>query len=225
MSKCLYCGAEITEKSHNVNCTRKFCNRDCYRSYHGITPKQYGTSTCLYCGKEFQETRDRPNLFCSKRCAAIYRGVTNALERSERNEVNPETLELLKKAQEEVERLAYVLNHEKRCSYCGTWFFPRGTRCYCSDQCASRADNQKRDSRLTRNGKADYSITLPRVYDRCGGICQMCGKQLTFNCDPNSDDYPSIDHIRPISKGGLHVWTNVQLLCRRCNTQKGAKFG
>ncbi len=32
----------------------------------------------------------------------------------------------------------------------------------------------------------------------------------------------TLDHILPKSKGGTTRWENVQLLCERCNTAKGA---
>ena len=35
--------------------------------------------------------------------------------------------------------------------------------------------------------------------------------------------YPSIDHVKPISKGGLHEWGNVQLAHFSCNSKKGDK--
>lgn len=31
----------------------------------------------------------------------------------------------------------------------------------------------------------------------------------------------SIDHIRPLSKGGTHTWDNVQLAHLKCNIKKG----
>ena len=39
----------------------------------------------------------------------------------------------------------------------------------------------------------------------------------TVICGPM---YPSIDHIYPVSKGGMHAWNNVQLAHRKCNTYK-----
>jgi 5-methylcytosine-specific restriction endonuclease McrA len=42
--------------------------------------------------------------------------------------------------------------------------------------------------------------------------CGYCGHKAT-----------TIDHIRPRSKGGKHVWENVVACCRPCNQKKGNK--
>ena len=56
---------------------------------------------------------------------------------------------------------------------------------------------------------------------------QEATKQETPPC-PACDrspglDYMEVDHIIPRSRGGEHVWTNVQLLCGPCNRSKGNK--
>ena len=45
--------------------------------------------------------------------------------------------------------------------------------------------------------------------------CKYCGTDII-------DNY-HIDHIYPISKGGLHDITNLQLICPTCNMSKGNK--
>lgn len=221
MGNCLYCGAELTQKSHN-NRTRKYCNINCYRRAVGC--KEYVNAYCLNCGKVFRETRERPNTFCSKSCSSIYHGKIKAIEKSENDQVNPDTYKRFIEATEKVKRLAEMMERERRCGYCGKWFEPVGTVKYCSDECARKADNIRRDHRLTRNGPADYSITLPRLFDRDKGVCQLCGKHLDLSGDPNCEDYPSIDHVKPINKGGLHIWSNVQLACRKCNVLKSDQW-
>lgn len=39
-----------------------------------------------------------------------------------------------------------------------------------------------------------------------------------------SSEYLEIDHIKPLSKGGLHLIENLQILCRKCNRSKGNKL-
>lgn len=52
------------------------------------------------------------------------------------------------------------------------------------------------------------------VLARDGRVCSACGteKQLT------------IDHIRPVSRGGTDDLFNLQVLCRNCNSRKHAKY-
>lgn len=66
------------------------------------------------------------------------------------------------------------------------------------------------------NGPIDEDIDIIALIDRDDGICQIC-KELCL-------DDPSIDHIKPVSKGGTHTWDNVQLAHRICNIKKGAQY-
>ena len=65
-----------------------------------------------------------------------------------------------------------------------------------------------------------------RVFERDNGICQMCGIKLTMHLEPfgNMECFPknyyTIDHIKPVSKGGKNSEENLRLLCRTCNCSK-----
>ena len=65
-------------------------------------------------------------------------------------------------------------------------------------------------------GEMDSDISLDRVYAQDEGLCKLCG-QSVVRADA------SIDHIDPLSQGGEHVWTNVQLAHMTCNSRKGMK--
>lgn len=73
--------------------------------------------------------------------------------------------------------------------------------------------------------KYDPHVTLKAVMKRDGGICKLCGKPVN-TADRRSNgigySYPTIDHIVPLSKGGGHVMSNVQLAHMICNSRKGA---
>jgi 5-methylcytosine-specific restriction endonuclease McrA len=49
------------------------------------------------------------------------------------------------------------------------------------------------------------------------GLCPWCGQLLTFK-------EATLDHIFPKSKGGLKAWHNIQLLHRKCNSEKGDRL-
>ena len=69
----------------------------------------------------------------------------------------------------------------------------------------------------------DPHITLKKVIERDGGICQICGKPVDGTSRSGHGVgmlYPTIDHIIPLSKGGSHTWDNVQLAHLICNSKK-----
>ena len=120
-----------------------------------------------------------------------------------------------------------------QCAECGKEFEKQYLKnYYCSDRCRRRANNRvqevKRRKKLEDNGHVDMSISLIKLYKKEQGICYICGG----GCDKNdylySDDgyfiaggnYPSIDHVFPVSRGGTHTWDNVRLAHRSCNAQK-----
>ena len=85
----------------------------------------------------------------------------------------------------------------------------------------------------TKDGKG-YSkrIKWQNIADKYNMTCAICG------CKVNPDDtyigknerkcygpnYPTVDHIIPLKRGGTDTLDNVQLACKRCNSSKGAKL-
>lgn len=64
------------------------------------------------------------------------------------------------------------------------------------------------------SGHAHVALTKYRLFIRDRQICAYCGGHF-----PESE--LTVEHIVPLSRGGLHVWTNVVTACRSCNTRKG----
>ena len=104
---------------------------------------------------------------------------------------------------------------------------------YCSETCQHRKYWDKHEKvRIKRMYSRPHNndITLKKLYDRDNGQCYICGK----TCDWNDRQayhgiiavgptYPTIDHVKPLAKGGTHTWDNVKLCCKRCNEVKGVK--
>lgn len=101
---------------------------------------------------------------------------------------------------------------------------------YCSDVCANKAENKRREiarRRKIANAKIDNDITVQGLFLRDNGKCYLCGKMCDWTDKTEIDGtiicgnhYPSIDHVIPLSKGGLHSWDNVKLAHRICNSLK-----
>lgn len=114
------------------------------------------------------------------------------------------------------------------CKECGELFVISSDHiAYCSETCRKRSDNRRRDKRISKEAMVDKDITLTKLFSRDKGVCHICGCVCDWDDYEERDgafiagwNYPSIDHVRPLAKGGLHSWDNVKLACRKCNTEK-----
>lgn len=64
------------------------------------------------------------------------------------------------------------------------------------------------------------SALRKKIMQRDGYTCKKCG--VSIEQEPNL--LLEIDHIVPVSKGGLTTEENLQTLCWKCNRSKGAKI-
>ena len=133
----------------------------------------------------------------------------------------------LREASKKAKQLSFSV-----CKSCGCLFFSeRAGAMYCSQTCMKRESNAlKKDRRIRklRSIVVDKGINIERLYEKSNGVCALCGGKCNLADHVIRDDgsfvvgatYPSIDHIKPISKGGLHEWSNVQLAHHVCNSKK-----
>ena len=202
------------------------------------------TLRCIKCGTVFERSmisiRHRDTKGCPH-CAEVERkeaerkkAEAREKEQQERKAFQREESARKKaeaKAQAEKERELKRQDRIHPCPVCGK-ITDRPK--FCCDQCATRAYNTAHEVRRRTKVKSvlvDKGITLKRLYKREHGICYLCGgvcdwddkeeKDGTIIC---GDRYPSIDHVIPLAKGGLHSWENVKLAHRICNSKKSAKL-
>lgn len=116
------------------------------------------------------------------------------------------------------------------CDYCGM-IVPRGHRV--CEECKKQNNKElwrradiKRRSRIDSSIK-DKDISLQKLYERDNGVCYICGRVCDWNDSEWKDgvfrvgkNYPTIEHLKPLSKGGTHTWSNIKLACLSCNAKK-----
>lgn len=135
-----------------------------------------------------------------------------------------------------IERRENFVSKRMTCKNCGKEFMTefKKSKVFCSDECRKRyAHHNSKIYKRTRKRRisdaiVDYDISLDKLINRDNSVCKLCCKPIDKNdysldADGNfivGPDYPSIDHIVPLSKGGKHSWDNVQLAHHRCNTLK-----
>lgn len=138
---------------------------------------------------------------------------------------------------ETLRRKGYIGKKQGVCSICGEFFTGDKRKEYCSKKCKDISCRKSRDAnryvlRKSRKIIVDKGISLIKLYNRDFGICYICGCKTDFNDKKLSvrgnvicgEKYPSIDHVIPLSKGGLHSWDNVKLACLHCNLSKQDKI-
>ena len=120
------------------------------------------------------------------------------------------------------------------CVECGTGFVSaHPSAVACSDPCQRK--QKRRRSRQTRRRKyghwrakaraqhhgVEYEPISPsKVFERDGYRCQLCRKPTKRAAKVPDPRAPTVDHIVPVSRGGPHVYSNVQCACFGCNWRK-----
>lgn len=115
------------------------------------------------------------------------------------------------------------------CTNCGVSFsrIPPGKSKCCSLECSlelKRASHRKGKAlrkSLKRKSLGGERFDPFEILERDNWTCQMCGIATPKEKRGHySHDAPELDHIIPVSKGGLHTRMNTQCLCRECNADK-----
>jgi len=80
---------------------------------------------------------------------------------------------------------------------------------------AKKANWHRRRARIKSVDLGDVTtVALKELLSTWTGFCPRCHKRSR----------PAVDHIVPISLGGLHTMANLQLLCPSCNSRKSNKL-
>lgn len=216
---CRQCGSEFTPKIKRG----WFCSKPCQQAARvrrpaienarrrrktAIRRELLPRRACRHCGRSFKPRRRSTAVYCSERC-----GIAAWDKR--------------KKA----ERRAQLPLVE--CAGCGKRFQARraGVRT-CGDRCAKRAwvnlnKDRAHEAVLRRRARLKgvfvESVNRIAVFVRDEWTCRLCGRPTPRRLiGTRSPDRPTVDHIVPVSRGGEHAYHNVQCVCSRCNSRKGA---
>lgn len=113
---------------------------------------------------------------------------------------------------------------ERKCPECGRRHRrPHMGTEFCSNRCAMRV--VKREARARRRARVKRRSTgepiyMDWVFVRDDGICGICRNPVDRSLPARSLWSATIDHIVPLSKGGIHAPENVQLAHLVCNSVK-----
>lgn len=163
---------------------------------------QTGAKHCAFCGWTF-DAKNAGHRFCEPRCAMA------ALASEQGRRVS-------------CDRFTMILWSD--CSDCGaTWLntFAQNTRCPDCRTTHRRAVKQMRNA-FRRGAPTDSGqvVTDREIFERDGWICRLCGDPVLPFIKGKHPRQATIDHIVPVSRGGEHVASNLQLAHLGCNSAK-----
>lgn len=219
-------------------------DRDRWREIRGTTVEK---RECIICGKEFETARPHKQT-CSEKCKRENKRQKDSKRSQQRTpeeehdryikrkygseEARLEHLRRMEKAKEvERERRKKQREAEKLarmrigiCIVCGEEYRTfNPVQKTCSQVCGKKLDYARKQKRIPKKQIIDKDITLEALFRRDSGVCYLCGKACDWNDKKENTvgpNYPSIDHIVPVSRGGLHAWNNVRLAHFSCNLDK-----
>lgn len=202
---CVVCGKEFEGQGSQKTCCSEHSNL-----------LKHKEKICQCCGQIFNAKNkngkfSKKRKYCSKKCADIINQLQKNKRRRERYKDNENYRHKIKKNLGEYNRS----EHGKQ---------------------ILQANKLSRDKRIKDNGKIDKDINLLSLFERDGGICWLCGEFCLIEdkeCRVSEKgnvyiatfgNYPSIDHVIPLAKGGSHTWKNVRLAHKKCNSLKRDKI-
>lgn len=221
--ECAECGADMATTGNASDAVRKYCSMDCRRAVNYRKFKESDRYTarlaankaanankplaviiCLQCG-EAKEVRKPSTKFCSSKCATRFRRTNHDGSCSEA----------------ECHRTAEARG---LCIVCWRrWARSTGRETQAAWDERRKANHQRRRA-LKMKLPAD-NIRPIDVYERDQWVCGLCALPVDQSAAWPAPLSPSLDHILPLSKGGHHVLSNVQLAHLSCNVRKGANAG
>lgn len=236
MKTCQVCGKEFLAAYGS----EKFCSKEC-RDVHRneiarakfkieYIPKIPKAVKCIFCGSEFVPRRAGTQAkYCSEECKNKAKYEAEIIQEWGSVEAWQNELERRKdeaRREKIAQREASKVWYEGTCKVCGAPFKTLNpSQKTCSKECSKRLQYGHKLHRIPKDQIVDKDITLEALYRRDSGVCYLCGKPCDWNdrdaehniCGKN---YPSIDHLIPVSRGGKHSWDNVRLAHCGCNSAK-----
>lgn len=201
---CIHCGTDFLPQHPR----QLVCQRTCRRK----------SRRCAVCGEPYASS-DASIRTCGRKCGSI-------LRRPPRSELR-----------------------WRQC-HCGEWFVKRRNHCHCPpvapapkppkvcidcgappwaksarycERCKRRhAQCSRRRSKLHRRNIRQVDVfDTQDVAERDGWVCHLCEKPVDASLSANHQMAATIDHILPVSLGGIDSLGNVALAHRSCNASRG----
>jgi len=231
---CIECGKAYHPKKNGGN-KHKYCSRECYfesvarisREREFLKKIRENNTTSR---RIIEDYLNKVRICYCKQCKKMF--MADGSRQSRREYCSDECIKVgYDKWQVEN---GYLVPDARPCKRCGTALYRelakeiRGSKTYCAECAKLISKAQGKVSRVKRRHQCEATriqlIISIDVFMRDKWKCQLCGCDVDELGDTNKDNYANLDHVIPLAKGGHHILSNVQTLCRKCNIIKSDKM-
>lgn len=236
---CAECGLETKRLATPERKIRAFCNADCRSIFYGINKVE---RACGFCGNVYIcNASNNQKLFCSKSCGAKAR--KNKIKVTRSCLICSESFLTAFDHQRFCSRRCRESNYYLKaygssekpktytstCAWCAESIVkdtPFYHPTHYHRDCAKKAERARyRLKTIKRQGASTgIRISVDELAERDGFICYLCNGQVDMTVPRLSPNGATVDHIVPISRGGLDTLENIKLTHWKCNRAKGAKL-
>jgi len=211
-STCPVCAGMLPQKGP-TGPRPMYCSKMCRRRAEYLRRKADGTAyrlrdkgtasrPCIECGIEFEAKRDDAAL-CSSTCSNRRRRRTTVKRCSESG------------CDRRVEAKGLCKTHWRRAARADGREKPEPWN--------ERRRQASQRRRALKKGATAEKVNNLAVFERDGWVCGICSRPVDQDVSWPDPMSPSLDHILPLSRGGAHAMSNVQLAHLACNVSKGAR--
>lgn len=219
-AKCVRCSAVFEARGN-----QKYCRRSCRDK--DVWDRQKAANPCPGCGEPMarKSSSSSDDQRC-RRCRTTSEHGTYAMYNKHGCRCDPcrgAARSENARWRERRKRLGKPVKPTARrdCDQCGEAFLGRldtGQR-FCSTECAKRAQGWDGTPRDRFRVAPEFRRA---IYEEDGWTCQLCFSPVRPEVDPKHPRYPTLDHIKPRSRGGSDDRENLRTACMQCNAMRGA---
>lgn len=227
--------------------TAGYCSTSCYMHHYNARRKRERWAlrppvvhTCPICSASWSTVpgASPTRIYCSSQCRAEARRRSHRMDKrtltcpcgvdftSARTDARFCSIPCNRRAQRNsTKKLCSVEGCERpfrakgMCNYC--YRKDRGEKALWTD---ARRDAYHRRRALKAETSTGRPVLLADIRERDGNRCHLCSKAVPNKAWPHPLS-ASLDHVIPLSRGGIHDPDNVKLAHLRCNVEKGAGGG
>lgn len=206
-----HAGPWLAKRNCCVECNKENCRAYYRRNAEAVIAqkREYQAANRSAVLAKRAEFRDRNRDRLREECRAYHEA-----HREERRQYSRQwRASLSLDERKEFDRKNREKHREERAAHRREWGIATGYKWHRVNPEGQAAKNARRRVKILQAEGTYTDADVRRLTKKQGGRCACCGQKKRLE----------VDHIQPLAKGGSNWPSNLQMLCKPCNSKKAAK--